>query len=270
MKQITIDFDKLKEIALRGIRRTTVFLGLGVNAARDERFREYQLTDVTIFRLVPDKVEDTVVTEFKDSFEKWVISNGLRELIETFAVFLDKVHQVCLLMATHKKSIGEEDADTFGPAFEWKGVEDKLKILRERFGIQSDKEKYFSSINQARNCITHRRGKVGPEDLRGTPSFKLVWWAFDVYAETPSGKKINLMPPFPKGGIYLDEGATVKMKINEREKEYQLGNVISLSPTDVNEICFLVKLATDDISKGAIQFAQNIGIQVVEKQSKTQ
>lgn len=265
MNQITIDFDKLKEIALRGIRRTAVFLGLGVNAARDENFKDYQLTGIALLRLVPDKVEDAVVTEFKDSFEKWVISNGLRELIETFAVFLDKVHQVCLLAATHKKLISEEDANTFGPAFEWKGLEDKLKILRERFGIQSDKEKYFASINQARNCITHRRGKVGPEDLRANPSFKLAWWAFDVYAETARGKKINLMPPIPKEGVYLDQGDTVKMKINEREKEYRLGIVISLSPNEVNEICFLVNLATDDMTKGAIQYAQEIGIAFVEK-----
>lgn len=54
MNQITIDFDKLKEIALRGIRRTAVFLGLGVNAARDENFKDYQLTGIALLRLVPD------------------------------------------------------------------------------------------------------------------------------------------------------------------------------------------------------------------------
>jgi hypothetical protein len=48
-------------------------------------------------------------------------------------------------------------------------------------------EIYFTTINQARNCITHRQGRVGKEDLKGSDSFTPTWRAFDIIIQTPDG-----------------------------------------------------------------------------------
>lgn len=261
MKHITINFDQIKDIAYRGVRRTAAFMGLGINAARDDQFKKYQLSNVSIVQILPDKLNDKSIAHVKEEFEKWVISNGLRELVESFGLFLDKVHAACLLMATNKKQVSNEDAEKFGPAFERKGVEDKLSILENRFGVTSDKEKYISSINQARNCITHRKGKVGPEDLRGEETFRLIWWGFDIYAETPSGEKYSLKPPIPEEGLLLKEGGKVMLQIKDRIIEYKIGDIVNLSPNDLGEICYLVQLTTDDIVRTAQAYAKNIGIE---------
>jgi hypothetical protein len=260
MKHITINFDHIKDIAYRGIRRTAAFMGLGINAARDDQFKKYQLSRITIVQVLPDKLDDKSLAHVKDEFEKWVISNGLRELVESFGFFLDKVHKACLLMATNKNQISNEDAEKFGPAFARKGVENKLVTLRKRFGVTSDKEKYISSINQARNCITHRQGKVGPEDLKGEETFRLIWWGIDLYAETPKGEKLSLKPPIPEEGLILEEGGEVKLRITDRIIEYRIGDIVNLSPNDLGEICFLVQLATDDIVNSAQIYGKNIGI----------
>jgi hypothetical protein len=260
MNHIAINFDQIKDIAYRGVRRTAAFMGLGINAARDDQFKKYQLSNISIVQILPDKLDDNSIAHVKEEFEKWVISNGLRELVESFGLFLDKVHAACLLMATNKKQMSNEDAEKFGPAFEWKGVEDKLGTLKIRFGVSSDKAKYFSSINQARNCITHRRGNVGPEDLRGE-TFRLIWWGFDIYAETPSGEKHSLKPPMPEEGLILKEGGKVMLQIKDRIIEYKIGDIVNLSPNDLGEICYLVQLATDDIVMTAQAYAKNIGIE---------
>ena len=260
MNHIAINFDQIKDIAYRGVRRTAAFMGLGINAARDNQFKKYQLSNISIVQILPDKVDDNSIAHVKEEFEKWVISNGLRELVESFGLFLDKVHAACLLMATNKKQMSNEDAEKFGPAFEWKGVEDKLGTLKIRFGVSSDKAKYFSSINQARNCITHRRGNVGPEDLRGE-TFRLIWWGFDIYAETPSGEKHSLKPPMPGEGLVLKEGGKVMLQIKDRIIEYKIGDIVNLSPNDLGEICYLVQLTTDDIVGTAQAYAKNIGIE---------
>jgi hypothetical protein len=265
MDKITIDFDQIKEIADRGVRRTAAFMGLGINAARDEEFKKYQLSNISMIQVLPTTLDDKGIAHIKEEFEKWVISNGLRELVESFGLFLDKIHTACLLMATHKKQINSNDAEKYGPAFERKGVEDKLSTLRSRFDITSDKEKYFSSINQARNCITHRKGRVGPEDLRGEKTFRLIWWGFDLYAETPSGEKHSLMPPISEKGVFLKEGGSVKLQIHDRIIEYKLGEIVNLSPNDLGEICFLVHLATTDIVISAHAYAKKIGIEENQK-----
>jgi len=263
MNRINIDLDQIKEIALKAIRRATIFLGLGVNAARDKTFTSYQLPENNYLRLVPEKVAEDELYEFKVNFEKWIISNGLRELIESFGVFLDRIHQASLWFATNKGHIRPQDANKFSPAFEKKGVEGKLNKLRTRFNIFTDKDKYFPSINQARNCITHRRGVVGVEDLKGNDTLQLIWWAFDIIALLPDGKEIPLVP-LPEGGIYLEDGCTVAIKIRNRNREYKLGEVIELTPIDINEICFLILLATNEIVASTVDYAISLGIEITE------
>jgi hypothetical protein len=41
--EYNIDFGKILAVALKGVRRATVFLGLGLNAALDPEFNKYQL-----------------------------------------------------------------------------------------------------------------------------------------------------------------------------------------------------------------------------------
>jgi hypothetical protein len=50
---INLDLDKLLDIALKGVRRAAVFMGLGVNAAIDPDFRSYQLSALTNIQTDP-------------------------------------------------------------------------------------------------------------------------------------------------------------------------------------------------------------------------
>lgn len=259
MKNITVDLKQIREIALKGIRRTTIFLGLGVNAARDDRFNMYQLPENHYLRLVPENESEQQIKSFKDNFEKWIISNGLRELIETFGLFLDKIHQACLWFATNKGRMNPEEANTYRPAFERKGVEEKLKKMRTRFDVQTNKENYFASINQARNCITHRQGRVGPEDLKDKDSLRLTWWTLEIVAQTADGEEISLTP-MPKEGIYFEKAGTIGVKFLDRLREFNCGDIIELTPTDINEICFLVHVAVNDIVASTTDYAKKIGI----------
>jgi len=245
--------------------RAAIFLGLGVNAARDKSFVHYQLPEISHLRLVPENATETQLADFKDNFEKWIISNGLRELVESYAVFLDEIFQASLWFATSKELIKAEEANKLLKSFKKIGVEGKLKSLRTHFNISTAKEKYFSSINQARNCITHRRGKVGQEDLRDKEKFELVWWAFELIARSTDGQEISLTPPLPKEGILIESGGSIYLKVIDKIKEYNLGDFLKFSPSELNEICLLFQLATDDIIKSTVTYSKSIGIQIAEQ-----
>jgi hypothetical protein len=174
MNQITINLDKLVDISFKGIRRTSVFLSFGISSAKDENLTDYQLSQETAFRIMPDNLSNDQTAELKTHYGDWIISCGLRELIETFSVYLCRIYEVCLGTSIHKNALKCEDPDSKIKSYEWKGVEKQLKKLRNEFSVETSKEKYIKSINQARNCITHRRGIVGPEDLRGGSSLKIL------------------------------------------------------------------------------------------------
>jgi len=60
---VHIDIDTLLELALRGIRRASVFLGLGVNAAIDPEFKDYQLTNLSNIHIIPANLLEHFDTE---------------------------------------------------------------------------------------------------------------------------------------------------------------------------------------------------------------
>ena len=131
---------------MRGVRRASVFLGLGVNAARNPQFKDYQLQNLALFRIMPDALPDETIAHFKENFEEWVISCALHELTETLDVFLDSVHRACLLMATNQGTVTPEEANKWGPVFERGGLDSKLSLLRRRFSIETSREAYFKGI----------------------------------------------------------------------------------------------------------------------------
>lgn len=250
---------------MKGVRRVVIFTGLGLNAAYDKSFRKYELPNIIQFQIVPRNADDKVIDHFKEAFAIWVISGGLRELMETFAIFLDSIHNVCILTSVSNKKIEKrkiEEIKASNRTFQMKGLKDKLKILKNRFGIKTPRSKYLISINQARHCFTHRQGIVGRIDCGRNQKLVIKWTGPDTYIETPSGEKISLDEPVDTKGIPLKDGGTIIMKWVEKKREVNIGKIIKFSPKDLAEICFLVMLATEDICKSVRDYISKIGIEL--------
>jgi hypothetical protein len=264
-EDVNIDFDAIKEIADKGVRRAVVFLGIGFNAAKDSSLTKYELTDVTQLQLVPPDVNSETLAKFKDEFGIWIVACGLRELIETFAVYLDAIHNACLFMAFHKQKVPGTEAEKFRKTFPYEGLEDKMKHLGERFSVRCERPDLLLSINQARHCLTHRRGIVGQEDCGTSAQLQVKWIGMEVFIETPSGEII----PFQAGSkqdIYLSDGGTVKLRFPERSESFQRGSYLKLSHGALAEICYFVHNSTVEILASAIQYTKSISIPFKEKE----
>ena len=262
---IEINFDNILNIANRGIRRATVFAGFGINAARDDQFIDFDLSKLASFKFMPTDVTAEVMSDYKIEFERWIIVSALRELIESFSVFLDSIHHACLIMATNKGKYSESKALEYKSAFEFKGLEKKLKKLKNRFDIFTSREDYLISINKVRNCLSHRRGVVGTIDVNKKQSLVLKWWGLSLYVLSTSGVRTELTTPMPSGGILIKDGGGVYLGFKDKNKSYPIGHAIAIEPKDLIEICYIVKLATDDISKLTINYAKSIGVLVNRK-----
>jgi hypothetical protein len=239
-QKININLDAIEEVAKLGVRRAAVFMGLGLNAAYDDNLRNYEFTEITQIQSVTPNADDKTIAHYKKEFELWIIMCGLRELIETFAVFLDGIQNACLLMAMHQGRILYEKTKKYRRNFLHKGIKDKLQLLEEKFNVKTQKNEYLISIHHARNCLTHRRGVVGKEDCADNDALIIKWIDIDIYAEQPSGEIIPLDPPLPKERVRLEVGGKIKAKRAERMLSFKKDTRITLSPRNLAEICNLI------------------------------
>lgn len=261
---INIDLDKLLEVALNGVRRASVFMGLGVNAAIDDDFRKYQLSPLTNIQLIPDNVPDETLKHFKDEFRLWIEAAGFRELADTFANYLDSVYHTCLTMkATNEKS-SLADIPEIHAQFCKEGFPNKLNILLQRFSVGPTHSPYLLSLSRARNCLTHRRGIIGDEDLRGESEFSTKWLGIDVFIEEPDGKQ-HLFNETPPDGLLLTNGGSVMIKLIERVRTFKRGDKLILSTRDLAEVCWFYDREARSILKSVLEFASSIGIKISQK-----
>jgi len=256
---INIDLVQVRETARRGVRRTAVFLGLGLNAARDPRLVDFQLADLSPISLLPSAVPDETLAHFKSEYARWTTTCGLRELIETFAVFLDQVHHALLLMATNKHQITEDDAAIWGRAFPFKGIDDKLKKLKNRFSVQPSHASHLASVQQLRNCFTHRRGIVGLDDCQNGTHLAVSWMGFDAFGEHEGGETVELMLPLTEP-VHFPNGGTIGFRYTERTRLFPLGSRVEVDPRDLLEICNFVLWSADEITDATGAYARAIGI----------
>ena len=253
--RIEINLDNILDVAVRGVRRAAIFMGLGVNASLDTEFTNYQLTHLTKIQIVPN-VTPEVVTHFKDEFKIWIEANGFRELVETFSKYIDALHQTCLVISNGT----EEQQKTF----EQQGFPNKLNLLDTRFSVGPKHIDYLKSLNKARNCLTHRRGIVGQEDFTVGNSLSVLWLGMDLYVETPAGEK-HMLNAIPEGGLLLPDGGSVMMQMMERERTFAIDSQVKFSTLDLAEICWFFDREARSAIASAIEFAKKSGVTVNEK-----
>jgi len=278
---VRIDLDQLMDVALKGVRRTAVFLGLGLNAASRADFNDYELWKLApkdangnyeglTFGLVPDNAPSETLKHYKEEFGVWVINNGLRELVEHFALFLDEVHAHCLLFHRVMKIDAFPKHDALQEEFRHKpGLGWKIRMLKERFGVSLPNADLLGTLYEARNCLTHRLGVIVEQrDCGDDGVFHLRWVGIDAVLLTDSGKE---QPIEELVGVPLEEQASLCIRFSERALSFRPGEVIRLQSRQLAEMCFFVIQATNGVMASLIEYAKRMGVPVnINHESKHQ
>lgn len=260
-----IDFETLLEYARIGIRRASIFMGFGVHAAASPAIRNFDLSKETKLRVVADTNDDKLLGEYKSEFRSWVIVNGLREIHEAFTEYLEKLNQACLTIGWVAGEFTPEACDGQHKKFHRGGLPDKFEILRKRFGVITQHEDGLNSLNDARNCFTHRRGIVGPDDFNHEDQLRLRWRTLDIYF-IPAGGRPVLTRDIPEGGLPMP-GGFIESKYVERICSFSKGEILELSPLQLAEICYFADEAAVELANSAVEYARRKGIPINERPS---
>lgn len=257
------DFENLLEYARIGIRRSSLFMGLAVRTAACEAIKTYDLSVDTSLRIFPDTDDASLLAEYKEEFRDWVVANALRELHEGFTEYLEKLNQACLTLGCSLGAYTPEECDRYHKRFHKDGLPDKFKSLRQRFSVSTKQEQGLLSLNDARNCLTHRRGIVGPEDFNDGDALHLRWRALEIYFVPKDGEPV-LNRDIPAGGLSMPGGA-IESSYVEQSCRFRKGDVLVFSPLQLSEICFFADEAATELAHSAVEFAQSKGVEVRER-----
>jgi len=254
-----IDLPAILGIAHLGVRRATVFSTFGANAARGAVESDFDPLACGAMEVIPAPPDQTTLDSYKKEFEKWVVVCALREAIEAFALFLDHIHLACVIMAHVEGRVTVEQADKWGADYSFLGLAQKLRLLRERFGVEFADADMLLSINAFRNCLSHRRGVVGPEDCAQDGSFVVVWPGIELFSASEDGEERRVGFPVDVP-VVMEAGAGLLIRTARKTTTFKLGDQLRLSPTQVTEAGQFLAQAAEAVCKSAQSYAEGLGL----------
>lgn len=252
--------DDIFDVAHKGVRRAYIFMGFGWHAAHNPDLKEFQLEGGTQLMPASEELPDHVIGHLKSNFAEWVVANGLRELIETFAIFLDQYYQACL-MIDKSRMVGarlrwkpDREFTRAIQAFEKLGIAQKFETLSKDTGIEFDFSPQIISLHKTRNCLTHNRGVVRPRDCENS-TLSTHWRALETFIKEPSGNEtiVTHQTEYP---IQFSDGGDICIRIVNRTKEFPVNTVVRFDGYELAEICWSINNVTEIAKDPLINFAE--------------
>jgi hypothetical protein len=116
-----------------------------------------------------------------------------------------------------------------GRRFDRLSLPEKMKRL-EGSGLQRPTfADDIISINAARNCLAHRRGIVGLEDVDDAKDFMTVKWHRLRLQATDDGREVGV-------GSYFEKPTTLAISLVRRSRRFRLGQSVTLTSADYVEV----------------------------------
>jgi hypothetical protein len=260
-RHLQFDFVGLKQRALRGPKRAAAFLGMA------ERFLEGEFpSSLTVtgrntrIALLPDPLPDDYAETLGPEFRHWIITNCLRELDQFLSLMLDEcwdIIEACRIVS------GERPAN-----YEWHRIEDRTNVaakhkmvLQEigRFAAPHEEDNEFLvTLSDARNLISHNLGLV---DARRAPDGTMrVRWLHLRSAIEAAGRTYILDEVEVPFAIPGDEGGTAVIEFVAAEREFSLGERVTLTSHELMQIALHYEIMIERLTLVMVEHARQAGV----------
>jgi hypothetical protein len=210
-------------------------------------FSHLQNADLSSPAHVPDnvfmRVKSPVLTaeQRRAMHENWVLARAFQELLRAVRQGLELAHVITAVVNRPHNVKSSITVAEFLKPFEVRANELPFPNLLAEVNSRLESRLVFAdsyqSLQAARNCLEHRAGIIGERDTKGNdeivisiPRVKLFY--------TRAGQEIEL----ERGHLVApDEGkdhAEIAMRIEERKRPIKIGERVTFTLTEFNEIAF--------------------------------
>lgn len=224
----SINLDVIFDILQRGVRRAGTFTGIGLNASDHSHSLSYELTieGPYFIEFTKPNLSDHDHAHIMQEFAKWIRANGLRELIETFSIYMHELYTAIYSLLEHLHQL--DDLAKHNPKkFERKGIREQIELLSKVISVSEGDIKIIRSLNGARNCYAHRRGLIGRQDIGPqSDNFQLIWKGLQIEAEEPDGNIVVESDIFDR---VFENGADIQFRNLQKEKRLKIGEELLIA-----------------------------------------
>lgn len=187
-------------------------------------------------------VDDAITHEVSERFTAYSSRYAVAAMITSLELFVLRLHWIALAYerATQQGDrIGVDQIYQLGDEARKKArhtsLVELIRIVCKQFEIPSENENFdaVASIYAARNCLTHRLGVVGPEDVRdGALELK-----FRVVRMSVDGK-----PQETIRGTRVDAGSLMELSFQLERRTFRIGESVDLTPQDCQSVALTIAL----------------------------
>lgn len=169
--------------------------------------------------------------------EVWVLSKAFQDLMRGLRASLEEAYFVSELLAAGKLSAKSNTTidDVLAP-FRKKATDLNFPDLLSAVNVRLEKPLEFSdayrSMQNARNCLEHRNGVVGQVDAKANGKM-ILWFPRLMAFLDRNGQQIEIY-----AGMEVQAGESIMIKTDVQRREFSLGQRLSISVADFDQICF--------------------------------
>jgi hypothetical protein len=229
--RLFVNFAEILNIMRVGARRASGFMALGLTAAGKAEPASFNLGNNFSYRFLPDPIDDQLLAVLRKEFSRWVVLNGLRELEQHFAEFLNRLYDALLIADRREQSdpiqvrLKRHLQDT--------NIAGKLDRLHREYDISCAARDHLASIATARNVLAHNLGTVDTRHCADGNELVVTWWGLDLVI----GGQVFSGPIIPP--VLVGEDRSVRSQRSDRRCAFAVNTEIELSAHDLSEICWM-------------------------------
>lgn len=268
----------LVQTTILNLLRPTAVLGLAVQRSIDlVSFGLHAATTATPEDLtVPETFiqvkagEPLTVDEARREFRTWILAAGLRDCVEALGGTLEWARKESAmwtwpgtvsrrddgLLELHAEVPGvrwDKDIVEGAARFDRLPLPAKVKHLESLGVARPAFTDDILSLNAARNCLAHRGGVVGAEDLRvaDDPGMMIAWRRLDVQLVGPRGSR-----PAARGSV-SEEGDVLQASVQSVARTYILGERLLMSEEDYLQMALTFTLYGQQLEQNIVAMQES-------------
>lgn len=257
MIEIKIDIRPAVEVLNVGIRRASAFARLGLTAVDTEPILDLSFPGGVRFNFWPVPLPEGIWENITDEYSHWIVGSCLKEIDHYFSVFLDR-----LWLELEKSNLAGTELVPGQPLpldstfAESTNVASKLQRLSSRIEFDAPIE-LFRSVSNARNALTHGLGHVRERDMSGADVFTLRWRSIQAIIRDGEDEIPMNDEGYDTYLVQSEGGATIEVRYDDAQIEYQLGEKISLGTRQLSEILFFYHSVGTLLAQELSQFIES-------------
>jgi hypothetical protein len=246
-----LEFPTPESVIQTALQRSMDLVSYGLQIAQSASVSDLSIPG-HILRWVPAKEFSMDPETARQEFRTWILANGFRDVVDSLGLSLEWARQTCFLWSRPGNVGINPDGRLFIHIFptaqEWNEqimrkaarferltLPDKFQYLENTYRLQLPTLKdAILSLNAARNCLTHRHGIVGQNDLKNPSDTGLTIYLrkAEVFATSPQGERTIENSP-----ALLNAGEGLSVRFIESSRAFLLGERISFTPRGFMDVC---------------------------------